>query len=218
MSGASNMEEERLIPISALQHLAYCPRQFALIHLEQAWEENRFTAEGRLLHRVVDAGASETRHDLHIARGVHLICHALGLVGKADVVEFHRAESGCTLPGQEGFWRPCPVEYKRGRSKQANWDRIQLCAQALALEEQFDLAIEEGALFYGKQRRRERVTFDHPLRQQTRQLAHQAHALLKEATLPPPEPGTKCMHCSLETVCLPGRKDAQAYLDRVLTP
>ncbi|MEJ1464625.1 MAG: CRISPR-associated protein Cas4, partial [Candidatus Sedimenticola sp. (ex Thyasira tokunagai)] len=153
-------KDDDLLPISALQHYAYCPRQFALIHLEQIWEENRFTAEGQLLHQRVNSGETETRGDLHIARTLRLRSTRLGLTGIADVVEFYRTErGGVKLHGCSGAWQPLPVEYKRGRSKTDDWDRLQLCAQAFCLEEVFETTIQEGAIFYGKPRRREQVSF-----------------------------------------------------------
>ena len=138
-----NHTDTDLLPLSALQHFAYCPRQFALIHLEQIWEENRFTAEGQLLHQRVNSGEVETRGGLHVARTLRLVSHELGLTGVADVVEFHRTEEGgAKLPGQSGRWRPFPVEYKRGRSKADDWDRLQLCAQAICLAWRRCLALQ----------------------------------------------------------------------------
>ncbi|MBF0502154.1 MAG: Dna2/Cas4 domain-containing protein [Candidatus Riflebacteria bacterium] len=111
------ISEEDLVPISALQHLMFCERQWAFIHLEGAWSENRFTAEGRILHEKVHGGDSETRKDLRVARGLSLRSLKWGLIGKADLVEFHRLSEGCSeegarLPGRKGYWRPFPVEYK----------------------------------------------------------------------------------------------------------
>lgn len=209
--------DAELLPLSALQHYAYCPRQFALIHVEQQWAENRFTAEGQLLHQRVDEGVSEQRGDLHIARSLWVVSHSLGLSGKADVVEFHRqAEGGCKLPGKTGQWQPYPVEYKRGRSKADDWDRIQLCAQAMALEEMLLAPVPEGALFYGKPRRRERISIDASLRDKTRQLAAAVHKLFDHGETPPPDPGPKCDHCSLREICVPDRASAKAYLHKML--
>ena len=130
--------EDNLLPISALQHLLFCERQCALIHLERAWQENRLTAEGRIMHERVHEGGDETRRDVRIVRGLRLRSLALGLVGIADVVEFHRAADGVAVPESAGTWRPFPVEYKRGRPKSEPWDAVQLCAQALCLEEKSD--------------------------------------------------------------------------------
>jgi len=209
--------EADLLPLSALQHFAYCPRQFALIHLEQIWEENRFTAEGQLLHQRVNSGETESRGDLHVARSLRLVSRELGLTGIADAVEFHRTEQGgIELPGREGRWRPYPVEYKRGRSKADDWDRLQLCAQALCLEEMLGASIAEGAIFYGQPRRREVVIIDTGLRDKTRALAGQMHHLWAARRTPPPDPGPKCSHCSLRNSCLPETAGAKAYLQRML--
>ena len=149
--------EDALIPLSALQHYLFCPRQCALIHVEQIWAENAATAEGRLLHERADAGGGETRPGVRIARGLALRSFALGVSGKADVVEFHDARRG-----ERG--RPFPVEYKRGKPKSHRADEVQLCAQAICLEEMFDTSIAAGALFYGVTRRRFAVVFDEDLR------------------------------------------------------
>lgn len=209
--------DAELLPLSALQHYAYCPRQFALIHIDQQWAENRFTAEGQLLHQRVNSGETETRGDLHIARSLRLVCRELGLTGVADVVEFHRVDQhGCPLPGCSGRWRPFPVEYKRGRSKPDDWDRVQLCAQAMALEEMLGVPVPSGAIFYGKPRRREAVEIDQALRDTTRQLAKSAHQLFRAQHLPEPQPGPKCAHCSLRRICVPDRASAKAYVQRML--
>ncbi len=206
-----------LLPLSALQHYAYCPRQFALIHIDQEWAENRFTAEGQLLHARVNDGGAETRSDLHLARSLRLVCRELGLSGVADVVEFHRTgEAGCRLPGHQGRWQPYPVEYKRGRSKADDWDRIQLCAQAMALEEMLGVVVREGAIFYGKPRRRERVGITETLRDKTRNLAQSVHIVYRQGRLPAPDPGPKCDRCSLRELCQPDRPSAAGYLERML--
>jgi len=202
--------EDAFIPVSALQHYLFCPRQCALIHLDQVWTENALTAEGRVLHERADSGKRTTRGDLKTVTGLLLRSAALGLSGKADVVEFHRNGNA---------WRPFPVEYKRGRPKAHDADRVQLCAQALCLEEMLGLAVPEGALFYGAQRRRLGVSFDANLRDLTARTAAAVHALLEEGRLPPvPEAMTKgrgCTSCSLAESCLPGltRNKANAFLD-----
>lgn len=193
-----------------MQHLAYCPRQCALIHVEQVWAENRWTAEGRVLHERVDAQGAETRPGLRIARGVPLVSQALGLSGRADVVEFHADGAG--------GWRPFPVEYKRGRPKEHDADRVQLCAQALCLEEMLAVAVPEGALFYGQPRRREAVVFDGALRARTTDLARGVRALLSAGTLPPPLDDGRCKRCSLAEPCgvSTPRRSARRWLDRML--
>lgn len=202
------LSESDLLPISALQHLRFCERQWGLIHLEQQWEENRLTAEGRLLHdRVHEAGA-ESRPGIVITRSLPLHSHRLGLTGQADVVEFHRAAPGSEppgidLPGRPGPWRPFPVEYKRGKPKPDGCDEIQLCAQALCLEEMLHTPLPAGALFYGTTRRRTDVPFDPHLRALTEQLAARMHQLWDARVTPPAVYSKKCESCSLYNRCLP---------------
>lgn len=187
-----------LLPISALQHLLYCERQCALIHLERLWEENRFTAEGRVLHERAHDGPSESRPGVRIARGLRLVSHTLGLQGQADVVEFHE---GAVLP----------IEYKRGKPKAHRADEVQLCAQALCLEEMLGAQIDEGAIFYGKTRRRFEVTFDEPLRTLTRDLTTRLHARIASGQTPPAVfEARKCGACSLIEVCVPRLPQKQA--------
>lgn len=216
-------QEDELRPLSALQHLVFCERQCALIHLEQVWVENRYTAEGRLLHDRVDAGGSESRGDLRIARGLPLQSLRLGLAGKADAVELHRVDAegdGVKIPGLTGLWRPYPVEYKRGRPKRHQADEVQLCAQALCLEEMLETAIPEGALYYDQRRRREVVAFDEALRTKTEETARRLHELLASGRTPTAVREPKCRDCSLVDVCLPDapRSSARSYLAGILDP
>jgi CRISPR-associated exonuclease Cas4 len=216
--------EDDLLPLSGLQHLLFCERQWGLIHIEQQWEENRLTAEGRILHdRVHDAG-TETRVDLVTARGLALRSLRLGLTGKTDAVEFHRVRDGpplgTPLAGREGWWQPFPVEYKRGRPKADACDEVQLCAQAICLEEMLGVEIQGGALYYGAERRRKRIEFAVPLRSQTEELARRMHQLYAAGATPPPVYSKKCERCSLIGRCLPAavsRRDAvKRYLSRAL--
>ena len=204
--------EDELLPLSALQHLLFCERQCALIHIEQLWVENLFTAQGRLMHQRVDSGGHESRRDLRVVYAMPLRSLRLGLVGKADVVEFYRQGSG--------KWLPFPVEHKRGRPKKENWDKVQLCAQAICLEEMLGTEVPEGALFYGRNRRRQQVVFDAVLREETQQAAARLHALIASGRTPLPRYGKKCDSCSLKDVCLPKdmgkRLRVARYLDRMV--
>lgn len=182
------------IPISALQHYRFCPRQCALIYIEQIWDENLHTAEGRILHEKADSGKTKKRVDLKKVSGLWLCSSTLGLSGRADVVEFHR---------REGVWRPFPVEYKRGRPKAHNADVIQLCAQAICLEEMIGLPVPEGALFYGKTRRRLAVKISAALRAATRETAEAVHLLMRGRAVPAPAADDRCAACSLADQCLP---------------
>ncbi len=218
--------EDELLPLSALQHLLFCARQCALIHLEQIWAENPFTIEGRHLHEKVDSGPGESRGDLHIARGLPLRNLALGLSGKADCVEFHRlseageGREGAALPGLPGRWKPFPVEYKRGHPKLHRADEVQLCAQALCLEEMLSVPVPAGALYYGETRHRLEVPFDPVLRRLTADSAARLHELIAAGITPGARREPKCTHCSLLEICMPDALggSVRRYLDTVLGP
>lgn len=235
-------DEADLLPISGLQHLAFCERQWGLIHLEQVWLESVLTAEGRVLHERVHEADSQLRGDVLTARGVRLRSLRLGLTGVADVVEFHRVAMpvGCeeadagtagpgvdldpsttvTLPRRRGRWRPMPVEFKRGRPKRGDFDRVQLCAQALCLEEMLEVRIDEGAIFYGEPRRRQSVPFDPALREETGRLAAHMHELMAVGRTPDGVYEKKCRSCSLFELCRPEKirpgHSAAGYLKREL--
>ncbi len=211
--------ESELLPVSALQHLVFCERQCALIYLEMQWADNRLTAEGSQLHDRVHEQQTESRGDMRIARSLPLRSLRLGLVGVADVIEFHLTEPEpggvATLPGVEGHWQPFPVEYKRGRPKAEHCDEVQLCAQALCLEEMWSVRIPRGALFYGKIRRRRDVEFDDALRRLTEETAERLHRLIESGSTPAPSEGKWCRACSLVDVCLPKAahtRSAKRYL------
>jgi CRISPR-associated exonuclease Cas4 len=208
--------EDDLLPVSALQHLIFCPRQCALIHIEQLWNENLFTAEGRGLHEKVHSIDSECRQGVRIVHGLRLQSLELGLVGQSDVVEFHVNNDGCAIPGLEGCYKPFPVEYKRGKSKPDNCDRVQLCAQAMCLEEMLGSKIDYGAIFYGRPRRRERVKFTDSLRQETKSWAEELHTLYDTQMTPRAKYKRKCKSCSLYEICMPKvtgiAKNIQHYL------
>jgi CRISPR-associated exonuclease Cas4 len=208
--------EDELLPLSGLQHLQFCERQWGLIHIEQQWEENRLTAEGRILHERVHEAGTEARPGIVIARGLHLRSLRLGLTGQADVVEFHRSEAGVELPGRKGWWRPFPVEYKRGRPKANSCDEVQLCAQALCPEEMFGTVIEVGALFYGLSRRRTEIRFDDDLRARTGELARRMHELYSLKVTPPAVYAKKCERCSLYDRCLPRTTSRRTTVERYM--
>lgn len=200
--------EEHLLPISALQHLLFCPRQCVLIHIERLWEENVLTAEGRIAHEKVDKGGAETRAGRRTVFGLPLRSLRLGLIGKADVVEFSQDAAG----RMTAF----PVEHKRGRPKQKDCDRVQLCAQAICLEEMLGVSVAEGALFYGQIRRREDVAFDAVLRRLTEETAARLHELIEAGTTPRAEYSKKCKSCSLIELCLPKVSSAGRSVERYL--
>jgi CRISPR-associated exonuclease Cas4 len=206
-----NYAEEDLIPLSAVQHVIFCERQCALIHVEQLWDENLFTAEGRIMHERVHERGQESRKNIRIERGLPLRSLRLGLIGKADVVEFHRTESGT--------WQPFPVEYKRGKPKLEDCDKVQLCAQAMCLEEMLGVNVPHGALYYGKTRHRLDVTFDHALREETEKAATRARELIEERVTPKAVYTKKCKSCSLQVHCipkLPQKQSVKTYLSRMV--
>lgn len=195
--------EIETIAISALQHVAYCPRQFALIHVEQAWAENFFTAHGQVLHERVDGGEPEQRGNVRYERSVAVYSQTLGLSGKLDLLEIEGKAN------KKYF----PVEYKRGKSKTENWDKIQLCAQAICLEEMRAIVIQEGAVWYWQERKRERVLLDAKLRAETIGAITLAREILSLGITPPPTMHkSRCKACSLVDVCVPNtvRKDHSA--------
>lgn len=218
-------DEDDLLPLSSLSHWVYCPRQAGLILLEAAWADDRATAEGSLLHNRTDQPElSESRPGIRIARALRLQSLRLGLSGIADVVEFHEAGEDeadtCALPGRSGRWRPFPVEYKRGRLRHEPSFRVQLCAQAMCLEETFGVPVLRGALFYAKTARRDTLDIDADLRAQTEQAAARLHELVASGETPRAEYGPKCEQCSLLPLCMPKalakRRSVAAYVDRAL--
>lgn len=206
--------EDDLLPISALQHVIYCDRQAALIHVERLWSENVHTVEGRHAHEHVHEAGDESRRDVRIVRALALRSLVLGLAGIADVVEFHRGESGAVIPGRSGRWRPFPIEYKKGKLKRHRADEVQLCAQAMCVEEMFSTTVPGGALFYGKTRRRTPVTFDESLRMMTLSAARRFREIVEQRLTPTAQWGAKCRQCSLIDDCRPraGEKSALRYL------
>lgn len=196
--------EEDYLKISGIQHFAFCRRQWALIHIEDQWEENYRTTDGELMHKNVhDSGSYESRGDLLIYRAVRIHSANLGISGECDVVEFRRAEDGVSLPDRSGLWQPYPVEYKRGKPGTTDGNRLQLCAQAMCLEEMLCCPISSGALYYGEIRHRETIEFTEELREQVRSLLAEMHDLYRRGHTPRVKPKKGCASCSLKEVCLP---------------
>jgi len=198
-----------VILISALQHYAYCPRQFALIHVEQVWADNYFTAHGNILHERVDSCEPEQRGNVRFERGVAVKSHQLNITGKLDLLEIEGK------PPTKYF----PVEYKRGKPKLEDWDKIQLCAQALCLEEMRDISIDEGAMWYWQKRKREPVLIDTALRKVTLATIEGAHKVMASGMTPAPTDNKKrCRACSLVDLCEPDtfrRDHSRAYIERL---
>lgn len=198
--------DEECIAISGLQHLAFCKRQWGLIHLDQEWSENFLTAEGRLKHERVDSGYQEFRRGVKQYSGLHVRNFELGLYGKMDVLEVEKTEGPfIEIPwiNLSGNWRLRPVEFKHGKPKDNDVDVVQLCAQALCLEEMTGLHIEEGSIYYCEIRRRSEFTFSNDIRNRTKELALEAHNLLASEKLPEAEQNHNCKACSLLEFCMP---------------
>jgi CRISPR-associated exonuclease Cas4 len=213
-----DLDLERYLALSALQHYAYCPRQCALIHTEQVWADNVYTAQGNALHARVDSGAPEQRGNTRSERAVQLLSHTYKLTGKMDLLEVETAPANGTNPASKRYF---PVEYKRGKPKVHDWDRIQVCAQALCIEEMRGVAVNEGAIWYWEVRRREAVAIDARLREVTIATITAAHALLAARTTPPPTTDIKrCKGCSLLDICQPAllRNDhSAAYVNALFS-
>ncbi len=210
--------EDDYLQLSGLQHFIFCRRQWALIHIEQQWAENYRTTDGQLFHgRVHDVHAREKRGDVLTLRGLRIASPALGLSGQCDAVDFHADAGGVALPGEDGLWLPYPVEYKRGQPKENDADALQLCAQAMCLEEMLCCRIEKGALFYGETRRRVEVRFTEDMRRRVSDSVREMHQLFARGYTPKVKPGKGCNACSLKELCLPvldRRGSASAYLQK----
>jgi len=221
--------EEDLLPLSALQHVVFCPRRAALIHMEGLWQDNLFTAQGSLLHKRVHAHTGEARGGVRLARGLFVRSFSLGVFGKADIVEFHqigatvsppdseaRRPQGLALTGMSGLWRPFPVEFKRGRRRHEESFEVQLCAQAICLEEMLQVEVPVGAIFFGKTRHRLEITFEQDLRSQTQEAASLLHQIIRSRRIPKANYAKKCKSCSLFPVCMPKASQAGSNVEQYL--
>ena len=195
---------DELLALSGIQHFYFCRRQWALIHIERQWQDNVLTVEGKLLHdRADDPFLSETRKGRIIARSMPVASYRLGLYGICDVVEFTLSSEGANLHGREGKFLPIPIEYKRGKEKEDDRDKVQLCAQALCLEEMLSVDIPKGFIFYGKTRRRIEVVFSEQLRNLVLKYADEMHSYFDRGYTPRVKPSKACRSCSLKDICLP---------------
>ncbi len=197
--------EDEYLMLSGIQHFSFCRRQWALIHVEQQWHENLLTADGRIIHeRVHDPAFDEKRRDLLVIRGMNIHSAELGVSGQCDVVEFTRDDqTGIQLHGRKGLWHPCPVEYKRGKIKTSDADRLQLCCQAMCLEEMMSCKIDRGYLYYHEIRKREEVFFSDEMRITVRSMLDEMHQFMKKGYSPKPRKSKACDSCSLKNDCLP---------------
>lgn len=207
---------DQLLALSGVQHFAYCPRQWALIHVEQAWADNVYTVDGNRQHeRCHDECIREHRGGLIVVRGLRVVSYELGLSGICDVVEFRQNDSGVELSEESGKWMPTPVEYKRGSSKPGNEDRLQVCAQAVALEEMMCCSIDRGILFYGSKKRREEVEFTSQLRSQLFEVANEMHSLFRRGVTPKAKRRSGCRACSLLGFCMPELESTPSASDYI---
>jgi len=218
--------EDDLLQLSGIQHMAFCERQWALIQIEQVWVENSRTLEGKYLHeKADDPFKNETRNDIRIVRAMPIVSYKLGLRGVADVVEFHKFENppegvAVKLDKRKGWWQPFPIEYKRGRPKPDDRDAVQLCAQAICLEEMLKISIDRGFLFYGQTKHREQIEFNRVLRTRVEDLSARMQKMFSEGKTPRAQKGKHCSLCSLIEQCQPNltirHRSVEAYLKRML--
>lgn len=200
-------DEDQMLMLSGIQHFMYCPRQWALIHVEQQWDDNRLTAEGQLLHQNVDNPAYRQKNgDVITLRAIHIASRTLGLYGVTDAIELLPSDGpadAITHPRYPGFWKPYPIEYKRGHRKLDERDEVQLAAQVICLEEMYGIQIPEAALFYHETRHREAVAINTHLRQLTQDLSEAMHKTFESGLTPKAEAQKGCRNCSLLEICTP---------------
>lgn len=196
--------EEDFLLLSGIQHFSFCKRQWALIHIEQQWQENLRTIEGQILHeKTHDHAIKEKRGDLIVSRGMAIFSRTLGITGTCDVVELHKASDGVNIFGREGSYKPVPVEYKRGKPKEDESDVLQLCAQAMCLEEMLLCKIPEAFMFYGETKRRLKIILDDGLRKRVKEMTKEMHELYNKRHTPKVKVSKACKACSLAELCMP---------------
>ncbi len=202
--------------ISGIQHFVFCRRQWALIHVEQQWEDNYFTVDGELKHERADnPEIHEKRKNTISIHALPIKSRTLGITGKCDVVELNQSEKGIYMPQYNGYYSVTPIEYKRGKPKEDNADKLQLLAEAFCLEEMLAARIDRGYLFYFETRRREEVSFTEELRRQLNQIVDEMHSYMDRGFTPKVKTGKKCKTCSLKDICLPelnNHKDVKQYI------
>ncbi len=212
--------EDDYLMISGIQHFKFCRRQWALIHVEQQWEDNAHTVVGELMHKKVhDPYLTEKRKEVIIARAMPVSSRELGISGECDAVEFHKCEDGIKLHGHRGLYSVYPIEYKKGKPKLTEEDKLQLTAQVLCLEEMFSTQIPEGAIFYGETRRREPVEITKELREEVRDVFREMHGYYSRRYTPRVKYSKSCNACSLKEICLPklGKTGSvKSYIQRML--
>lgn len=213
--------EDEFLMISGIQHFSFCRRQWALIHVEDKWTENYLTVTGNIVHkRVHNKSVQDVRNNVLTIRGLDIKSSGYGISGTCDAVEFYPVEEGIHLNGLEGTWQPAPVEYKRGKTKVNDCDRLQVVAQAICLEEMFSCRIEYGYVFYHETRRREKVDITMDFREKLEEMLEEMHAYYRRGYTPVVKATKKCGSCSLSNECMPsllGKKESVAtYVNRYL--
>lgn len=204
-------KEDEYLMLSGIQHFKFCRRQWALIHIEQQWEENVHTVLGELMHKKVhDPTIKEKRKDTIVVRALPISSRTMGVSGECDIVEFHKCEDGISLFGHRGLYSIYPVEYKKGKPKASDEDKLQLTAQAMCLEEMFSTEIPEGAIFYGETRRRESVYFSQELRKEVEELFEEMHRYYSRGYTPKVKKSNSCNSCSLKEICFPKLEKASS--------
>ena len=210
--------DEELLALSGIQHFYFCKRQWGLIHVENQWKDDVRTVEGSYIHRKADNPFdNEVRNDVMITRSVPLVSHTLGLRGIADIVEYIPSQMGVKLPGHDGLWLVRPVEYKRGRPKIDMRDEVQLCAQAICLEEMLGAQIKRAELYYHETRRRVTVSLTDTLREIVYTLSNEMHELFRKGITPPAESGKPCHYCSLSDICIPKLTRKKRMVNRYIS-
>jgi len=212
--------QDDYLMISGIQHFKFCRRQWALIHVEQQWAENEHTVVGKLMHKKAhDPYLIEKRKDVLIVRALPVSSRSIGISGECDIVEFHKCDEGIKLIGHRGLYSVYPVEYKKGKSKESDEDKLQLAAQAMCLEEMFLTQIPEGALYYGETRRREVVEFTEEIRNQVKSIFEEMHGYYERKYTPKVKTTKACSGCSLKDICLPKLMktgSVKAYVSKML--
>ncbi len=212
-----NFSDDQLIPISYISQYEYCKRRAALLFLEQQWEDNIHTSEGTIIHERVHSGLTESRSDSIILRNVDLVSYEIGLIGKSDYIELTRDINGYELPWLDGKWIICPVEYKHGVVRNEYEYELQVCAQAMCLEQMCNCRIEFGYIYYEGDHRRFKVIFDDKRRRKVKQIAQELHIMQKNLLTPTANKTKRCKGCSMKDVCLPGKlKNPSSYIENML--
>ena len=213
--------EEDFLMLSGIQHFAFCRRQWALIHIEQQWQENEYTVAGELLHKNAhDPYFNEKRKDVIVSRSMPVFSRTMGVSGECDIVEFRKSDDVISIHGHRGLYDVYPIEYKKGSPKDTEIDILQLTAQAMCLEEMLSTHIQEGAVFYGETRRRQIVVFSAELKEQVSSSFAEMHEMYDRRYTPKVRWSKSCNACSLKDICLPklGKTPSvKGYIHKTIT-